>query len=217
MSGSNLYTAGGYQESDPNAPYDVLVLKYDADASPRLQWAYSWGGGSTGENARSVAVSADDIYVTGSFGSAADPNSPDLLLLKLHDDGTSASFVASTTYVGANADIGCGIALADGKVYIAGYTTSDTGDTDALLLAYDTDLNLLWEHSWGGADDDVAYDVAVHDGTIYVTGKESGHAFVNAYTKTVVIPAVSQLGLLLMLLVLLSAGGAVILRRRAAA
>ena len=96
----------------------------------------------------------------------------------------------STVFVTSGQDIGWGIEVTGGRVYVDG-STDVGGHTDALLLAYDTNLNPLWDYSWGGAGDDRAYDITYYDGTLYVTGNVDNDAFVNAYTAADPIPAVS--------------------------
>ena len=96
---------------------------------------------------------------------------------------------------------GVGIDVADGQVLLVGSTDAG-GHTDAILLAYDTDLNPLWDLSWGGPGDDVAYDITLNDGIIYVTGTVDNEAFINAY-----IPEPATL-------LLLAIGGLALLARR---
>ena len=176
LSGGHLYSVGWYAETSTN--WDAAALKYGTDGA--AVYAELFGSAESNEGCMDVAVDGSNIYGTG-YTWTDDPSERDLLVLKLHDDGDSASFVDSTVFVGPGNDIGQGIVVGGGRIYVVG-STDVGGHTDALLLAYDTDLNLLWEHSWGGAGDDCAYDVAVHDGVIYVTGIVDNEAFVNAYT-----------------------------------
>jgi hypothetical protein len=168
MSGENLYSTGGSNVSGEN---QVVVAKYGSDGT--AGWQIQWGSTSRGEISDDIAASGSDLYVTGSAGG-------DLFLLKLHDDGTSASVLGSTLFAGAGNGSGYGVEVANGKVYIAGSTLVG-GNRDALLLVYDTDLNLLWQRTWGGASDDAANDVAYSDGMVFVTGGVGGAAFLDAY------------------------------------
>ncbi len=168
LSGSNLYSVGRFNPAGDN---QVLVLKYDTAGTP--VWAMLWGAAGTYEQAQDVAVWGSDLFVIGFVDS-------DLLLLKLHDDGPSASYVASTTFAGPGNDVGYGIKVENGTVYVAGSTIVGS-QTDALLLAYDTDLNFLWSYSWGETDNDSANDLVVRDGVLYVAGTLGNDAFIDAY------------------------------------
>jgi len=172
LSGDNLYAAGTYNAAGVDAK--VQVLKYSTDGT--LITAYH---SVVNQGGLDVAVSEDDIYVSGVIYDG-DPTR-DVLVLKLHDDGSSISFIGSTTFAGPGGeDFGWAIDVANGTVYVVGSTT-DGSDTDALLLAYDSDLNLLWSYSWGGTGNDSANDLVVRDGVLYVAGTLGNEAFVDAY------------------------------------
>lgn len=159
----------------------VVVFKYGTDGTP--VWTHLWGEGTRDEVASDVATAPGAVYVTGQVGVSSDPNGIDLLLLKLHDDGTSVSGSESILFAGPGDDIGRGIEVTEDHIYIVGATGAG-GHTDSLLAAYDTDLNLLWDYSWGGPGDDGAFDIAVDEGIIYVVGMEDSYtqAFVSAFS-----------------------------------
>jgi len=165
-SGTSLYTAG---HTGRGVNYQVLAMKYTTAGTQ--VWTKEWGDAAF-DVSYGVAVSGADLYLTGQSGT-------DLLVLKLHDDGASASSVASAVYAGPGTGYG-GIDVVDGTVYVAG-TTSVGGNNEAILLAYDTDLNPLWNLTWGDSTADAANDVVVRGGIIYVTGKVNNQAFINAY------------------------------------
>ncbi len=180
LSGGYAYAAGYI--NDGSGDYQLVARKYTTGGA--LEWGFTWGDVATRELGYSVAVSGADVYVAGVLGSPADPNGTDLLLVKLHDDGASASFVGSTAFTTSGNDSATTLKLVDGRIYVVGSADAG-GNTDSLLAAYDTDLNLLWDYSWGGAaaGDDIAFDIAVEGGVIYVAGMEDGYtlAYVNAY------------------------------------
>ena len=122
----------------------------------------------------------------------------DLLLLKLHDDGTCVSVLGSTVFAGAGDEVGYAIEVANGEVYIAGSTLVGS-NRDALLLVYDTNLNLLQDLTWGGPGDDTANDITVYDWKVYVTGMINNQAFINAYVPepaTVLMLALASVGII---------------------
>ncbi len=159
----------------------VVVFKYGTDGTP--VWTDLWGEVTRNEEALDVAASPGEVYVTGQVGASSDPNGIDLLLLKLHDDGTSVSGSESTLFASPGDDIGQGIEVTEDHIYIVGSTDAG-GRTDSLLVAYDVDLNFLWDYSWGGPGDDMAFDIAVDEGVIYVVGMEDSYtqAFVSAFS-----------------------------------
>ena len=218
LANNHLYVAGWY--SADGSDNQVLVLKYETDGT--RVWTYLWNAGGTCQSASDIAVFGDSIYIVGQLGASCDASAADVLLLKLQDDGDSASFVDSTTFPGPGGDLdnGKGVVVAGGRIYVAGYADVG-GHRDALLLAYEMDLDLLWDYSWRGSGDDAAYGIAYHDGVLYVVGTMQteelvDQAFINAYTAPDPIPAVSEWGLVAMALLVLAAGTVVILRRRVA-
>ncbi len=134
--GDSLYTAG---HSGRGVDEQILSLKYTL-AGARL-WDTSWGGADS-ERGLALDVLGDDLFITGYLGT-------ELVVLKLHDNGFSVSYVTSTTFSGPGNDVGNGIQVANHTVYVADSTTIGS-QTDALVVAYDTDLNFLWSYSWGG-------------------------------------------------------------------
>lgn len=180
LSGGYVYASGAI--NDGSGDFQLFVLKYSTTGTP--VWVYTWGNGATSEGGASVVVLANDIYVAGTVGSGSDPNGSDLLLVKLHDEGSSVGFVDSTTLATTGNDGATALRLVDGTLYVVGYTDAG-GHLDSLLAAYDTDLNLLWDYSWGGTGDadDIAFDLALDQGIIYVAGMENGYteAYVIAF------------------------------------
>jgi len=138
LADGSLYSVGRTRPISND--WQVAVRKFDQGGTPG--WMTTWGISGSAEQGNDVAVSGNDIFVTGTQGSA-------LLLLKLHDDGGSVSFAGSTVYTGTGTTAGYGIVATNGWVYTVG-STDIGGQTEALLLAYDTNLNLQWDYVWGG-------------------------------------------------------------------
>ena len=176
LSGDAVYVGGASNQYSVN--YQVMALKYMTDGA--LVWSNLWGDSGTGCYAADMAVDGADLYATGYRGDDANPSAWDTLVVKLHDDGSSASYVGSTTFSTPGRDFGRGITVGNGRVYVVGTTTpEDNGD--AILLVYDTDLNQLWQRTWASTSDDAAHDVAYSDGMLFVTGNLGGVAFLDAY------------------------------------
>ncbi|MBU0617728.1 MAG: dockerin type I repeat-containing protein [Planctomycetes bacterium] len=178
----NLFAAGGVHTVNW---WSVAVWKCDSIGT--LQWTYVSDNADVSERANDVAVSGDDIYLAGVVETNNEPDGCDLIVMRLRDEGTSASYVDCAVFDGPGDDVGYGIVVAEDTVYVVG-SSYVGGHRDALLLAYDTDLTLLWSLTWGGADNDVANDVCFHDGLLYVTGTQSDEAFISAYAIVALIP-----------------------------
>ncbi len=72
---------------------------------------------------------------------------------------------------GSSYEGGDSIFIYDGYIYVAGHTFSfGNGESDAWLLKYNLDGDLVWNITWGGSDDDWAEGVFVYGSNIYVTG-----------------------------------------------
>ncbi len=182
LSGHHLYMVGAFCANGSSS--QVVVTKHDTDGT--CLWMCLWSHPTRNVCGADVAVSGSSIFVTGDIGQSSDPTGRDLLLLNLHDNGTSVSPVNSTIFDGGfGDDEGLGIDLVDGKIYVAG-STDVGGHNDALVLGYDTGLNHLWTVLWGGEGDDSATDIRyrkglVYEGFLYVSGTTDDQAFVNAY------------------------------------
>ena len=127
-----------------------------ADSGSQL-WNTTWGG--TGyEKGKAVAIASDGVYVAGytwSFGAGG----YDAFLVKYDTDGSQ---LWNTTWGGASNELGYGVAVAGDGVYFTGSTESfGAGDSDALLVKYDSGGNQLWNTTWGEADTEYGSSVAV--------------------------------------------------------
>jgi len=211
--GSTLLTSRGSN--------DLFVAKYVPATST---WAWAQSGGGTGADIGfGVAVSGGSVYVTGQlvnntanasgvlFGGtgttagtvqvngASGTNAQDLVLAKYTDNGTSADLGWTQVGGGASADVGYGVAVSGGSVYVTGYLTNSTVNstrvlfggtgttpgtvqqngtsgptTQDLVLAKYTDNGssaaLGWTQVGGGTLNDMGQGVAVSGGSVYVTG-----------------------------------------------
>lgn len=153
---ATVRVANSYGEQD-TASINIDVL------SP---WTHSWGVG--GRDVINAAVRDNDfsVYAVGFTDTAADWE--DLLLLKFDRDGV---FQWAKSWGGPAADIGKGIFISDGKLYITGHTASfGAGGHDLLLQCWTTDGQVEWSRSWGGGGRDEGRKLDIAKGMIYVVG-----------------------------------------------
>ncbi|MEW5759672.1 MAG: fibronectin type III domain-containing protein [Candidatus Thermoplasmatota archaeon] len=162
---SNIYVAGKTHSFGAGSA-DALILKYDLNGN--LLWYKTWGGGSSYDRARSLAVDSSNIYVAGmthGFGTVK----ADAFLLKYDLNG---NLVWNKTWSRHDDDCAESIAVVSSNIYVVGHTDSfDGSETDAFILKYDLNGNMLWYKTWGGSDRDYAYSIAVDSSNIYVAGE----------------------------------------------
>jgi hypothetical protein len=158
-------------------------------------------GGSAAENLTAMAVDANGIvYTTGSTGSSDFPTTPGAyrtsitagtnhVFVSVFDpsQGGAAGLIYSTELAGGKEDEAEAIAVAGGKIYIAGRTVSTDFPTlgafqakliagsDAFIAEFDPSQNgsasLVASTYLGGSGDDVGRAIAVDpQGLVYVAG-----------------------------------------------
>ncbi len=175
---------------------DIFLAKYDNTGA--FQWAKRAGGGDL-DAAYGVAVSGSDVYITGSFSSTANFNTPsatgsneitavstnntDFFLAKYNSEG---DFQWAKRAGGIGNDQANGVAVSGSDVYITGYfngtanfnTPSATGSNevtsggfnDIFLAKYNSAGALQWAKRAGGIGSDHANGVAVSGSDVYITG-----------------------------------------------
>lgn len=158
---------------------DVLLLKYSPNGD--LVWQKTWGGikgdwgwGIALDPLGNIYVSGEtqsfgNVYVSGEIPSLGLDSSA-AYLLKYDPDGT---LLWQRAWGGRENDFSLGVAVdPSGSIYVTGGTESfGAGSSDALLLKYDPDGELLWQRVWGEEGKDKCFDVAVApSGNIYLTG-----------------------------------------------
>ncbi|MBB4601163.1 hypothetical protein HNQ93_001476 [Hymenobacter luteus] len=169
---------------------DMFLAKWDATASA-WAWAIRAGGSDT-DQGLGLAVSGNNVYVTGSYYSGntriAGQNLEaagfsDLFVAKYTDNGSSVGNGWVVSGGGAGFDVGNGIAVSGSSVYItgrfekqlsiAGTTLSAAAYTDIVVAKFTdngSSVSSSWAISEGGVGYDYGNDIAVNGSAVYVTG-----------------------------------------------
>jgi hypothetical protein len=166
----NMFVVGTTSSFGPRSPGSsaILILKYAADGT--LLWQRTWSNSS--EDGRGIAVdSAGSVYVTGIAYFTNSSNSHQAgLLFKLDSAGNLQwqKVWSKGTYTNGNA-----VAVdSANNVYVAGITDSFAFCcNDFTLMKFDSNGNLVWQHTWGGGGSETATGLAIDSsGNIYVSG-----------------------------------------------
>jgi hypothetical protein len=195
-----------------SASSDLFVAKLtDAGTSASFTWALN-GGGNRTDAGTALAVSGSSVYVAGSFvndtrdgqqvtfgGAPLNGLSPtttydsDVVVAKIADAGTTASFSWALAAGGAAVDKATALAVSGGSVYAAGYITNSSTNTNAvtfgaagvangqtaaasndIFVAKINDAGTSGAFGWvqvaGGTDSDQAAALAVSGSSVYVAG-----------------------------------------------
>lgn len=185
-SGSYVYLAAS-EGSDDQVGWDsdLYITKLDSDGNSIWHKRY---GGAEREGTPSLAVSGNDLYVSGRTQSAS--GNYDVFVMKLDDNGADnisgnaddGSITWKKYYGGAGTDYARAMIISGNYMYIAGYEDSDTeGSNDVLVMKLDLSTNgtMVFKNHYGGTGDETDADrhgIVLSGGYIYVYGYETSDA-----------------------------------------
>lgn len=161
---------------------DANIVKMNTDGE--IVWKKNYGG-SGSDYFRDVVTLSGIYYVVG-YSASTDGNlaglskgGTDAIILSLTKEG---EIIWNKNYGGSSTDIFYDIAIKNEQLYVVGSSLSTNGDlstvtrkgaTDATLVQFDLDGQILQKINFGGSGDDVSYGLAsVRDGII-LTGYTS--------------------------------------------
>lgn len=161
-----IFILTGYTYSEGNGLSDLYVKKISPNGDEL--WTKVIGGTKRDEGT-SIAVSEDNIYITGfttSFGAGA----KDIILIKLDLDGNQ---LWSKYFGGVKDDIARKIIVSfQNEIIICGETFSfGQGQDDLLLLRLNLEGDLISQTVYGYPQSDMAFDITeTTQGTFLVSG-----------------------------------------------
>ena len=184
---------------------DCLIIKYNSEGD--IEWADSFGG-SDNDYILSVASTSDGGYIAGGYfqsstiqvGNETLTNnngftySYDCLIIKYNSEGKvewADSFGGSDDdyilSVAPTSDRGIlvGGRFGSSTIQVENETLTSNGDSDCLIIKYNSSGEVEWADSFGGSDDDYILSVApTSDGGIIVTGNIKSDMQVGDQTLT---------------------------------
>ena len=188
-SNDNVYVGGNTFSSDiyPGVTYqgksDVFVAQLDKNLTTIQKFVMT---GTVNEDILYdfTVDTAGNIFMTG----YTERGDKDIFVIKVDTN----SNITKVEVGDISNDIGTGIDVdGTGNIYVSGFTASqffpttsgvyDTGfngNTDAVVLKFDANLNLLASTFVGGIDFDIATGIKIGpSGNIYITGKTASYDF----------------------------------------
>ena len=152
-----------------------ILPELSAANSYVYEWNRTWGG-VDGDYGHAVAVdSSDNMYLAGITNSFGEGYS-DMVLVKYDSSGVQQW---NRTWGGSDFDDGYAIAVdSSGNVYLAGNTYGfGAGNSDLVLVKYDSSGMQQWNRTWGGSDFDYGDGIAVDSsGNVYLAGSTKSFA-----------------------------------------
>ena len=165
-------------EGLPNKGYrDAIIIKYDKDFNIILQKI--WRGNAKEQFYEVFQTKDEGLIVVGSSDWQIDgaKGSFDGIIVKYDKD---FNIIWNKNWGSTNADYFYDISQTeDGNFIVFGNTwstdiegLSNKGESDAIIVKYDKDFNVIWQNSWGGNLKDDFYEVIqTEDGKFIVVGR----------------------------------------------
>ena len=163
----NIYITGSSKNSAGNTI--LITQKYSADGTQIWSSFEEYIEGSSG----GVKIACDDSGNSYVVGYIPRESSTDIIVLKYDASG---NVVFRQTSGGEGEDKAWGIAVDDDSfIYITGYHTNSSFDTDCYTAKYDSTGVLVWEQNFDGTgnSEDKAWGIAVDDDAVYITGSST--------------------------------------------
>ena len=168
------YVAVGYQNSQgQGSSYDALIVKYDSNLNVIKQAGL---GGSGSDQYRSIIQSNDGGYIAVGYQGSQGQGSYDALIVKYD---SNLNVIKQSGLGGSGTDQYFSITQSNDGGYIAvGYQGSQgQGSNDALIVKYDSNLNVIKQAGLGGSASDVYVSIIQsNDGGYIAVGYQGSQA-----------------------------------------
>jgi len=183
----NIYVAGlthggldGY--TNLGGGTDAYIMKYNSSGTK--QWTKQFGTSSSEQSWALTVDSSDNIYVVGNTFGGLDGNTfaggeGDVFLVKYNTSGTKQWTKQFGT---SKRDEGVGITTDNnGNIFVTGLTyggldgNSNSGESDAILVKYNSSGDKQWTKQFGTSTYDSGQKIEVGvDGFLYLSGYTAG-------------------------------------------
>lgn len=147
---------------------EMYLVKTDADGE--VEWANSYGEGSSNDEAETVIQTTDGGFLIAGVTYSYGAGNGDMFLVKTDADGDQEW---AKTYGGTDLDeANCVIGTSDGGYAVAGYTYSyGAGGRDIYLVKTNSQGDQVWANTFGGTGLDQANSIArTSDGGVVLAG-----------------------------------------------
>jgi hypothetical protein len=158
----------GVTTSEGTGSYDALVVKFDSNLNILARKVY---GGTGPDYFYRVATDTNDNIICAGYTSSEGSGGVDTLVVKFD---TNLSILARKVYGGGSHDYFYGVATdTNDDIICVGYTNSEgSGGDDALVVKFDTSLNILAKKVYGDTGIDWFNEVATDsNGNIICAGR----------------------------------------------
>jgi hypothetical protein len=161
-----LYVAG-IQDAQGQGGGDAVIVKYDTLGN--VIWQRGIGGGGV-EAVNGIATDGTYIYCIIRQTSQSQGDN-DILITKYDTNG---NLIWQKGLGGSGIDSPTDVVYLNGYLYVCGYQLSQgQGNSEALIVKYDTNGNLLWQRGLGGSNDDQFYRITTDGTSIYAAGYQN--------------------------------------------
>jgi hypothetical protein len=161
---SDGFVLAGLTQTQDDAPTDVWLVKIGNKGQVTWNKIYNT---PNDDAARSIATLDGNTFFVAGYTDTSDDGNFDFLMLKIDASGNQLS---SQTYGGSESDKAYVMTPAGDGFLVAGDTRSEgAGDSDALIIKINQDLQQQWKHAYGGSGfDSPTYIKALIDGSGFV-------------------------------------------------
>jgi hypothetical protein len=162
----NVYFTGFDRVKSPIA--DAFVIKLDPNGVEL--WNTTWDGGFD-DKPYVITESNGFVYVGGAKFLSFSPTATDIFILKL--DASNGNLVWSRTWDGSGHgyDEVDGLKVDGNSIYVSGWSTEISTQTDIVVLKYNLNGDQIWSKTWGtNGVDEANGQLGFDNSYIYVVG-----------------------------------------------